>query len=42
MNVQDPQCRYWMELVDASIEVVRRRLAENYGEVALRPTAERK
>ena len=36
MHVQDPQCRYWMEFWDASFEVVRRRLAENDGEVAFR------
>jgi hypothetical protein len=33
--VQNPQCRYWMELRYASFEVVRRSLAENDGDVAL-------
>jgi DNA-binding NarL/FixJ family response regulator len=36
MDVQDPQCQFWMELWDASFEVVRRRLAENDGKVAFR------
>ena len=36
MDVRDPRCRCWVELWDASFEVVRRRLAENDGEVALR------
>ena len=35
MDAQDPQCRYWMELWDASVEVIRRRLTENDGEVGL-------
>ena len=34
--MQDSQRRYWMELCEASFEVVHRRLAENDGEVALR------
>ncbi len=38
MDVKDPQCRYWMELWDVSFEVVRRRLAENDGEVAFKVT----
>jgi hypothetical protein len=36
MHLQDSQRRYWMELWDASFEVVRRRLAEYDGEVAFR------
>jgi len=36
MHVQDSQRRYWMELWDASFQVVRRRLAEYDGEVAFR------
>jgi hypothetical protein len=36
MDVRDSQRRYWMELWEASFEVVRRRLAENDGEVAWR------
>jgi hypothetical protein len=36
MDVKDPQCRYWLQLWDASFGVVRRRLTENDGEVALR------
>ena len=35
MDAQDPQCRYWMELWDASFEAIRRRLTENDGEVGL-------
>ena len=35
MDAQDSQRRYWMELWDASFEVVRRRLTENDGEVGL-------
>jgi hypothetical protein len=36
MHLQDSQRRYWMELWDASFEVVRRTLAEYDGEVAFR------
>ena len=36
MQVQDSQRRYWMELCEALFEVVRRRVAENDGEVAFR------
>jgi DNA-binding NarL/FixJ family response regulator len=35
MDVQDSQRRYWMELCEASFEVIRRRLTENDGEVGL-------
>jgi DNA-binding NarL/FixJ family response regulator len=36
MHVQGSQRRYWMELWDASFEVVRRRVAEYDGEVVFR------
>ena len=36
MRVQDSQRRYWMELCEASFEVVRRRLGGNDGEVAFK------
>jgi len=36
MHVQDLQRRYWIEVWNASFEVVRRRLAEYDGEVAFR------
>ena len=36
MHVQDSQRRYWIEVWDASFQVVRRRLAEYDGEVAFR------
>jgi hypothetical protein len=36
MHVQDSQRRYWMELCEASFEVVLCRLRENEGEVAFK------
>ena len=36
-DVKDPQRRHWMELWGASLEVVRRRLAEHDGEVVDHP-----
>jgi DNA-binding NarL/FixJ family response regulator len=35
MDVKVPQWPYWVQLWDASFEAIRRRLAENDGEVAL-------
>jgi hypothetical protein len=34
--MQNPQCRYWMELRHASFDAVRRRLAEYDGEFTFR------
>ncbi len=36
MDVQDSQRRYWMELCEASVAVVLRRLRENDGEVGFK------